>query len=439
MEKDYRSLEQKIRDVIINEKTNTQKRMEVTNVSRPGDATDPTDTKEKQTKQDEIKKKIIDETLAIDFINTVLSIVEKKDVNNKMTGGKTQVDLEPTTDDKVESENAETAASKKTAKAENKKIGQKGAGLTKEPVKEALERKIPEWEMTPVKRKNIVRTENKPHLERVGGKEVKEDNDILSQEEIERIESIANEMNEAPTALSAPIGRKGGAFDGNPGSSEDESGVGVKHNNAAYTISDEAYPMTYVKLHKDPKNSTKVTHAEFHHTNLDFGSEKPKTSERVNYLVKNNDKHKKLKNQGYSIETYGEHKKRDTYYTYPVKYTKEEVELTELIAGVGAVKQTMTPQSRVTSHTGGSNAPVQAKSLQRASQMRVREKEQFAHDQKDHDKREREQEVKRRESERKKRESLHNANEENTPKPALRPKMPSRSHIEAEKIAKRPL
>jgi hypothetical protein len=209
------------------------------------------------------------------------------------------------------------------------------------------------------------------------------------------------------TTISSPIRSGGsGAAGGNPGSSEDESGHGVKHDTADYTISDETYPMTYVKLHKDPKDSSKVSHAEFHHTSIDFKGERPTTPERVGTLVKSSDTHKKLKSQGYDIERYGEHKPAPkSYYTHPVKVTKEEVELTELIAGVGPVKQTTTPQSRVTSHTGGVNAPVQAKYMQRAAQARVQQKEKFAHAQKDYAKQERETLQRQRESDRKKRET----------------------------------
>ena len=63
MEKDYRSLEHKIRDLLVSEAMakNSAKRMQVTNVARPDTATDPTDVKSKIAKQGEIKTKIIDE------------------------------------------------------------------------------------------------------------------------------------------------------------------------------------------------------------------------------------------------------------------------------------------------------------------------------------------------------------------------------------------
>jgi hypothetical protein len=62
MERDYRSLEHKIRDLMMETMArNSAKRMQVTNVARPDTATDPTDVKSKIAKQGEIKTKIIDE------------------------------------------------------------------------------------------------------------------------------------------------------------------------------------------------------------------------------------------------------------------------------------------------------------------------------------------------------------------------------------------
>jgi len=62
MDKDFRSLEHKIRDVVTESMArNSAKRMQVTNVARPDTATDPTDVKSKIAKQGEIKTKIIDE------------------------------------------------------------------------------------------------------------------------------------------------------------------------------------------------------------------------------------------------------------------------------------------------------------------------------------------------------------------------------------------
>lgn len=158
----------------VDEKTNTEIRMDEPNVGRPDTAKNPMDPKSKLSKQAEIKTKIIDEDkmkhnfgLPNSLINTVKSIVEKSVVDpKKMTGGKTEVDLKPTTDDKTEDTTAETQKARETASKENKKIGQKGAG----PVDEALQRKIPEWEATTEKqRKQIVKSENKQHNDRVAG------------------------------------------------------------------------------------------------------------------------------------------------------------------------------------------------------------------------------------------------------------------------------
>jgi len=101
------------------EETNTEKRMKIKNVARPGD---PEHTSEKSTlaKTGQIKTKIIDEekpTMSIpnfglpsSLIDAVRQIVEKKNEDDKdpkkMTGGKTAVDLEPETDDKANDDDA---------------------------------------------------------------------------------------------------------------------------------------------------------------------------------------------------------------------------------------------------------------------------------------------------------------------------------------------
>lgn len=85
------------------------------------------------------------------------------------------------------------------------------------------------------------------------------------------------------------------------------------------------YPMTYVKLHKNKDGS--VSHAEIHHTHVDFGGETPKTPERAAALVHGSDVHKGLKEKGHNVLAYGEHRKTDTYYTHPVKITESKTDI----------------------------------------------------------------------------------------------------------------
>ncbi|MGZ4851354.1 MAG: hypothetical protein ACXV2C_08255 [Candidatus Bathyarchaeia archaeon] len=54
----------------------------------------------------------------------------------KITGGKTDVDIHPTTDDKITDDSKETADGKKAASAENKKIGAKGNPVKEEVIDE---------------------------------------------------------------------------------------------------------------------------------------------------------------------------------------------------------------------------------------------------------------------------------------------------------------
>ena len=106
------------------EETNSEKRRKVVNVARPGDA-DPRSEKSKLAKHGEIKTKIVDEGesdmlthdkkfgLSDSLIHAAKSIMEKKD--SVIKGGKTEVDLEPRTDDTVDQED-DKKSSKKTEK-----------------------------------------------------------------------------------------------------------------------------------------------------------------------------------------------------------------------------------------------------------------------------------------------------------------------------------
>jgi hypothetical protein len=103
--KDYRSLEQKIRQVVreAEENRNTEARKKVANVGRPGGES-------KLAKQGEIKTKIIDEAgpetqpkEPKDETKDKKPVKDKDTVDAKqITGGKTEVDLEPKTDDRSE-------------------------------------------------------------------------------------------------------------------------------------------------------------------------------------------------------------------------------------------------------------------------------------------------------------------------------------------------
>lgn len=98
----------------IHEETNTEKREKIKNVARPDDAA-PTSEKSTLGKTGQIKTKIIEDKPTMSMPNFGLSasliaatrqILEKKDDDagdaKKMTGGKTQVELNPETDDKID-------------------------------------------------------------------------------------------------------------------------------------------------------------------------------------------------------------------------------------------------------------------------------------------------------------------------------------------------
>ena len=138
--KDYRSLEQKIRDVhqAVLEAAfdrNTKIRMKMANVGRPTDNVE--DETSKLAKQGEIKTKVIDED-SVAGVSTKDSAKEqpesgkKKDNgNNKglmepgtIKGGKTEVDTEPTTDDR-DDDGKKINKSEKATKAANAKAGVK--------------------------------------------------------------------------------------------------------------------------------------------------------------------------------------------------------------------------------------------------------------------------------------------------------------------------
>ena len=113
MDKDYRSLEHKIRDVVAEAamNRNTELRRKVVNVGRPDTAPSNFDPKSKLAKQGEIKTKIIDETSHTDKDKKEAKKDSDKDdkeskagaskAEDEFTGGKTEVDFEPKTNDKT--------------------------------------------------------------------------------------------------------------------------------------------------------------------------------------------------------------------------------------------------------------------------------------------------------------------------------------------------
>ena len=132
---DYRSLEHKIRDIMIAENNrNTEMRRKVANVGRTDN--NVKDETSKLAKQGEIKTKIIDEdNLGYESKASKNKPNETDKTDAKeIKGGKTEVELDPKTDDKVGDESDETDKSKKARKKVNKEIGAKGAGDVKEEV-----------------------------------------------------------------------------------------------------------------------------------------------------------------------------------------------------------------------------------------------------------------------------------------------------------------
>jgi hypothetical protein len=208
----------------LGEETNTEKREEIENVARM-DGDKPTSKKSTLIKTGQIKTKIVEEkpTMSVpnfglpkSLIDAVRQIVEKKDEDEKdpkkMTGGKTAVDIDPETDDKQNDDDAAAKGKKKAVKEETKS----GTEPKTEKEKNLAALASPKDKIT---HKDVL----------VGRGVVKEEEVEFSAEEIERIEAIAAQLDEAkPTIVSAPI----------RGANQDQSGVGTKSSTADYTISD---------------------------------------------------------------------------------------------------------------------------------------------------------------------------------------------------------
>lgn len=123
---DYRSLEQKIRQVVreAEENRNTEARRKMANVGRPGGES-------KLGRQGEIKTKIIDEagpqTQPLEPKNDTKDKKPSKDKDTvdakKITGGKTEVDLNPSTDDRTDDGKKLDDKAKKSTKQANREGG----------------------------------------------------------------------------------------------------------------------------------------------------------------------------------------------------------------------------------------------------------------------------------------------------------------------------
>ena len=162
MDKDHRSLEHKIRDVVeASMNRNTELRRKVVNVGRPDTAPSNFDPKSKLAKQGEIKTKIIDEAGKCNMteagvacpmhgLKECMSEMKKVDetshmdkdkkeakkdddkeskagpskAEDKFTGGKTEVDFEPKTNDKttIDSDDKSKKTDKKMTKEETEEV-----------------------------------------------------------------------------------------------------------------------------------------------------------------------------------------------------------------------------------------------------------------------------------------------------------------------------
>lgn len=242
------------------ESAGTKARVKIKNVARPGDP-EPTSEKSTLGKTGSIKTKIVEEKptmslpnfgLPAGLIAAARQIVEKKHDDNgdgdtkKIKGGKTAVIIDPETDDKInEGEpkkkhtTPKSAGEKKLAALAHPKdkITHKdvlvGRGVVKEEEVEQINELSPETlGKYAVKVASLPPEKVKPSREagiEKATKKLRRVKEELSVEEIERIEAIAAQLDEAkPTIVSAPI----------RGANQDYSGVGTKGAVADYTISD---------------------------------------------------------------------------------------------------------------------------------------------------------------------------------------------------------
>jgi hypothetical protein len=145
---------------------NTKIRSNMRNVGRPDDEK-PTSEKSKLGKQGEILTKVV-EDMATKRVGAPEGEQQQGDQNlddaKAIKGGVTQVNLKPVTDDKIDSESDEDKKGVRERNKQNKMIGQKGA----------------------------------PN--------VKEDYELFSQAEIDRVQAIEDSLNEFAPAIAAVLG-----------------------------------------------------------------------------------------------------------------------------------------------------------------------------------------------------------------------------------------
>lgn len=263
------------------EETNTEKRMKIKNVARIGDP-EPTSEKSTLSKTGQIKTKIIEEKptmsvpnfgLSASLIAAARQIVEKKNDDDKMTGGKTQVIVEPETNDKIDEGQPKkhtvptTDKHKKLAALAHPKdkITHKdvlvGRGVinkeelsSKEKMKRGMYNKEEVEQVDELEKKTLgsyitkvaslppekVKPSREAGIEKAAKKYKMKEGVELSAEEQARIAEIAKsfqaEIDEAAkksvpsatTTVSSPV----------RGPNQDQSGVGTTRNVADYTISD---------------------------------------------------------------------------------------------------------------------------------------------------------------------------------------------------------
>jgi hypothetical protein len=273
------------------EETNTEKRTKIKNVARMDDPA-PTSDKSTLAKTGQIKTKIIEDkpTMSVpnfglpsNLIDAVRQIVEKKDEDEKdpkkMTGGKTVVDTDPETNDKVEDDKPAAKAKKldpvgkedddvdndgdvdksdkylkNRRKAISKAVKEEVEDI-EEVSKDTLQRYMHSAKserMDPTKggqrkagmdlalKKSIGSKDVKVKAAGMSKKEMGEEVEF-SEDEVARIAEIAKSLQtevdeavkksapSATTVTSSPI----------RGANQDQSGYGTKSSTADYTISDE--------------------------------------------------------------------------------------------------------------------------------------------------------------------------------------------------------
>jgi hypothetical protein len=243
--------EKKPTQTVTKEETGTEARVKVKNVARPEDAA-PNSEKSVLGKQGQIKTKIIDEEkltmsmpnfgLSKSLIDSVRQIVEKKQDHDgdpkKMNGGKTEVDLDPETNDNMnDDDNAKKKSkSKKNDKDDDDdkksvkegkehtvpksekekklaalaspkdKITHKdvlvGRGVVKEEEVEELDENLQDWSSKHEKAGNKITKNNKTatyhafdkngkHIDSYQASHKMKEESILSQEELDRLDEIS--------------------------------------------------------------------------------------------------------------------------------------------------------------------------------------------------------------------------------------------------------